>query len=97
MTGVWVDPTRPTARKIAALGVKSSRWVTMHGFAFNVDPDLSYFGMIVPCGIVDRGVTSLAREIGRPVTVAEVAPRVQAHLTELFGWELIEDMLPCSE
>jgi lipoyl(octanoyl) transferase len=51
----------------------------------------------VPCGIVDRGVTSLAREIGRPVTVAEVAPRVQAHLTELFGWELIEDTLPCSE
>ena len=97
LTGVWVDPTRPTARKIAALGVKSSRWVTMHGFAFNVDPDLSYFGMIVPCGIVDRGVTSLAREIGRPVTVAEVAPRVQAHLTELFGWELIEDTLPCSE
>jgi lipoyl(octanoyl) transferase len=97
LTGVWVDPNLPTARKIAALGVKSSRWVTMHGFAFNVDPDLSYFGMIVPCGIVDRGVTSLAREIGRPVTVAEVAPRVQAHLTELFGWELIEDTLSCSE
>jgi lipoyl(octanoyl) transferase len=97
LTGVWVEPDRPTARKIAALGVKSSRWVTMHGFAFNVDPDLSYFGLIVPCGIVDRGVTSLARELGRPVAVADVAPAVRDHLTELFGWDLQLNELPFSE
>ena len=62
-TGVWLDVGKPTVRKICALGVRSSRWVTMHGFAFNVNTDLSYFENIVPCGIADKSVTSLQEEL----------------------------------
>lgn len=73
LTGVWLDPEHPTrARKIAALGVKCSRWVTMHGFAFNVNSDLSYFSNIVPCGITDKAVTSLHLETGRVMNMEEV-------------------------
>ena len=64
-TGVWFDVGTPKARKICALGVKSSRWVTMHGFAFNINSDLSYFGNIIPCGITDKSVTSLQKELGK--------------------------------
>ncbi len=94
LTGVWLgfedDPNQNSARKICAMGVKASRWVTMHGFAFNVNTDLSYFNHIVPCGITDKAVTSLAAELGREVPLEEVADKVQRHLFELFGMELIE-------
>ena len=63
-TGVWVDPMMPSSRKIAALGVRLSRWCSMHGFALNVQPDLEHFGLIVPCGLHDRSVTSLKAELG---------------------------------
>ena len=90
LTGVWVDADQGLkARKIAALGVKCSRWVTMHGFAFNLNTDLDFFNLIVPCGINDRGVTSLAKESGRAIDEAEAANRLKTHLTDLFDWNLI--------
>lgn len=90
LTGVWVDAGQGLkARKIAALGVKCSRWVTMHGFAFNLNTDLDFFNLIVPCGINDRGVTSLAKESGRAIDEAEAANRLKTHLTDLFDWNLI--------
>ena len=91
LTGVWLDhDTLKNPRKICALGVKSSRWVTMHGFAFNVNVDLSYFGHIVPCGIDDKAVTSLHLELGRQVDVQEVKEKVKKHLATLFEMNLIE-------
>jgi lipoyl(octanoyl) transferase len=91
LTGVWLDhDTLKNPRKICALGVKSSRWVTMHGFAFNVNVDLSYFGHIVPCGIDDKAVTSLHLELGRRVDVQEVKGKVKKHLAALFEMNLIE-------
>ena len=91
LTGVWLDhDTIKNPRKICALGVKSSRWVTMHGFAFNVNVDLSYFGHIVPCGIDDKAVTSLHLELGRQVDVQEVKEKVKKHLAALFEMNLIE-------
>jgi len=88
-TGVWFDVGTPKARKICALGVKSSRWVTMHGFAFNINSDLSYFGNIIPCGIVDKKVTSLQQELGRELDFEEVRSKVKSHLIELFEMEII--------
>ena len=87
LTGVWLDwePGAPNPRKICALGVKCSRWVTLHGFALNVNPDLSYFGHIVPCGITDKAVTSLAQELGSAASVVEVRERLLPHLLALFG------------
>ncbi len=91
LTGVWLDhDTLKNPRKICALGVKSSRWVTMHGFAFNLNVDLSYFGHIVPCGIDDKAVTSLHLELGRQVDVQEVKEKVKKHLAALFEMNLIE-------
>jgi lipoyl(octanoyl) transferase len=87
-TGVWIDPETPRARKICALGVRASRWVTMHGFALNVNTDLSYFGNIVPCGINDKDVTSLARELGREVPLEEVKSLLKQHLSALFQMQL---------
>tara|TARA_B100000900_G_scaffold414783_1_gene442496 strand:+ start:1341 stop:2045 length:705 start_codon:yes stop_codon:yes gene_type:complete len=92
-TGVWLDVGKPTARKLCALGVRSSRWVTMHGFAFNVNTDLSYFGNIVPCGIVDKSVTSLKEELGYKLDIKEVKEKLKKHLTSIFEMNLIL-MLP---
>ena len=85
-TGVWIGPdaTGPE-RKICALGIRCSRWVTMHGFAFNLNTDLSFFDHIIPCGITDRGVTSLACEHRRPVDEADVRARLIRHFAEAFG------------
>ena len=88
-TGVWFDVGTSKARKICALGVKSSRWVTMHGFAFNVNSDLSYFGNIIPCGITDKSVTSLQKELGMEVDMNEVRKKLKVHLIELFEMEII--------
>ena len=89
LTGVWIDYESDNARKICALGVRSSRWVTMHGFAFNVHSDLSYFNHIVPCGIADKEVTSLEKEIGSKPDMSEVEEKLKGHLVELFGLLLI--------
>jgi len=88
-TGVWLDWDNPKARKICALGVRSSRWVTMHGFAFNVNSDLNYFTNIIPCGITDKAVTSLDKELGRPVEMKEAQEKMKKHLEVLFEMELI--------
>jgi lipoyl(octanoyl) transferase len=87
-TGVWLDVGKDSARKICALGVRSSRWVTMHGFAFNVNSDLSYFGNIIPCGISDKSVTSLSQELNKYVDIAEVKNKVKKHLVNLFKMKL---------
>lgn len=83
-TGVWLEPQTPRARKIAAMGIKCSRWVTMHGFALNVNVDLSYFSRIVPCGIVDKGVTSMALECGRPLPLADVKDALLRHARDVW-------------
>ena len=88
-TGVWFDVGTPKARKICALGVKSSRWVTMHGFAFNINSDLSYFGNIIPCGITDKSVTSLQKELGKEMDIDQVKNKVKSHLIDLFEMKII--------
>ena len=87
-SGVWLraGAGRPE-RKIAAIGIRVSRGVTMHGFALNCDVDLSWYDRFVPCGIADAGVTTLSEELGRDVTVAEVLPLVERHLSDLLAWE----------
>jgi lipoyl(octanoyl) transferase len=85
-TGVWIDPDGPNARKICAMGVKSSRWVTMHGIGFNVNSNLSYFSHIVPCGIEDKAVTSMERELGKPVDMDEVKKILKQELALQFDF-----------
>ena len=87
-TGVWVEPHSLRARKICAIGIRCSRFVTMHGFALNVNTDLDYFHYINPCGFRDKGVTSIAREIGREVPMPEVKKLVKRQFEALFGMEL---------
>jgi lipoyl(octanoyl) transferase len=88
-TGVWLDADHPLkARKICAMGVRASRWVTMHGFAFNINTDLNYFGNIVPCGISDKAVTSLDKELGHKVDEAEVKQKLKTHFADLFECEI---------
>lgn len=91
LTGVWVDfeEGAKDPRKICAMGVKSSRWVTMHGLALNVNTDLSYFEHIVPCGIDDKAVTSMQKELGHEVNMEEVRNRLTHHLATVFEMELI--------
>ncbi|MGB0914515.1 MAG: lipoyl(octanoyl) transferase LipB [Crocinitomicaceae bacterium] len=84
LTGVWIDGDKPTARKICAIGVKSSRWVTMHGIGFNVNSDLSYFSHIIPCGIQDKAVTSMESELGRKLDMQEIADVLKEKLATLF-------------
>ena len=88
-TGVWIDVGSNEARKICAFGVKSSRWVTMHGFAFNINTDLTYFNNIIPCGIIDKQVTSLKKELGKALDIQVVKEKLKIHLTSLFKMELI--------
>ncbi len=84
-TGVWLDIAHPAkARKICAMGVRTSRWITMHGFALNVNNDLSFFDFIIPCGIKEKQVTSLEKELGRKVDKKEVKAHIQKHFSELF-------------
>ncbi len=88
MTGVWVDIERPhRARKICAMGVRISRWVTMHGFALNVNTNLDYFQMIIPCGIANKEVTSMQRELGKPIDMEAVKRRLLHHFERNFGVE----------
>jgi lipoyl(octanoyl) transferase len=85
-TGVWLEPDRKgMERKICAMGVRCSRWVTMHGFAFNVNTDLSHFDAIIPCGIRDKKVTSLSAELGRTVPMDEVSEKVRLNFEKVFG------------
>ena len=89
LTGVWLDIDDPKkARKIAALGVKCSRWLTMHGFAFNVNTDLNYFNHIVPCGITDKKVTSLSNELGHEMDMDEVKRILLQELADVFQFEI---------
>ncbi|MCS6969228.1 MAG: lipoyl(octanoyl) transferase LipB [Cytophagales bacterium] len=91
LTGVWLDyQGQINPRKICAIGVRTSRWVTMHGFALNVNTNLDYFRYIVPCGIKDKAVTSLQAELGYAVPLQEVAKKMRHHLADLFQMELIE-------
>lgn len=89
-TGVWIEAHTPRARKICAIGIRCSRFVTMHGFALNVNTDLNYFHYINPCGFRDKGVTSIAQELGREISLQEVKERVKHHFVDLFGMELTD-------
>lgn len=85
-TGVWLGVGSPVARKICAMGVKSSRWITMHGLGFNVNADLKYFDYIVPCGISDKSVTSMQYELGRKIDMDELSEKLVVHLSNLFDF-----------
>ena len=96
-TGVWLDLGTPFVRKICAMGIRSSRWVTMHGFALNANVDLGYFDNIIPCGIRGKAVTSMEVELGKKVNISEVKELILKHFMQLFeveefcdNWELIE-------
>jgi lipoyl(octanoyl) transferase len=91
-TGVWIDASvKGRERKICAIGVRCSRWITMHGFAFNVNTDLSHFGNIVPCGIPNKKVTSLEKELGHPVPMEDVKEKMKSQFGKVFGVELIKN------
>jgi lipoyl(octanoyl) transferase len=87
LTGVWLDPEDESkARKICAIGIRCSRWVTMHGFAFNINTDLDYFKQIIPCGIEDKGVSSLQAETGREMSLSEVKEKLKNNFARVFGY-----------
>lgn len=88
-TGVWIGLEDGNERKICAMGVKASRWVTMHGLAFNINTDLNYFNYIIPCGIEDKGVTSLEKELGHPVEIDEVKTKFQHHIAAVFNIQYV--------
>jgi len=91
LTGVWIESEHPAkARKICAMGVRSSRWVTMHGLAFNVNTNLDYFNYIIPCGITDKAVTSLDKELGKKIDLNEVKTKLKKHFASLFQAEFLE-------
>lgn len=89
-TGVWIDPQIPgKERKICAIGIRCSRWVTMHGFAFNVNTDLQYFEQIIPCGIENKQVTTLEKELGRKVDMEEVKEKIKRNFSQVFHAQLL--------
>ena len=88
-TGVWLEPNSPNSRKICAIGVKTSRWVTMHGFALNVDTDLRYYDYIIPCGIRGKGITSINKEVKKIVSINEVKEKLLENLKKTFNANLI--------
>lgn len=90
LTGVWLDGDTDRARKICAMGVKSSRWVTMHGIGFNVNSDLSYFSHIIPCGINDKAVTSMQQELGKPLSMKEVSAVLKQKLADQFHFTYVD-------
>lgn len=90
LTGVWIDPNTEMARKICAMGVKCSRWITMHGIGFNVNSDLSYFSNIIPCGIDDKAVTSMENELGKKIAMEEVKSQLRKQMEVVFGFKSIE-------
>jgi len=90
LTGVWIEGETERARKICAMGVKSSRWVTMHGIGFNVNSDLSYFSHIIPCGIDDKAVTSMQQELGKPLSMSEVTNVLKQKLADQFRFKYVE-------
>ena len=90
LTGVWIDGNQPSARKICAIGVKSSRWVTMHGIGFNINSHLEYFNYIVPCGIDDKAVTSIKNEIGQSVDMEELKKKLKINLANIFNFDFIK-------
>ncbi len=93
MTGVWLDHiSKKNPRKICAIGVKTSRWVTMHGFAFNVNVNLDYFNNIIPCGITGKAVTSLDKELNKIMDMEEVAGKVKHHLANIFGFKIDKEI-----
>jgi lipoyl(octanoyl) transferase len=89
LTGVWIEAETPRARKICAMGVKSSRWVTMHGIGFNINTDLNYFSHIIPCGIDDKAVTSMKQELGIPISLEKVIAVLKQKFAEQFSFTYI--------
>tara|TARA_B100000214_G_scaffold374342_1_gene356806 strand:- start:1936 stop:2628 length:693 start_codon:yes stop_codon:yes gene_type:complete len=89
-TGVWIDVNTKNARKICAIGVKSSRWVTMHGFALNINTDLSFFKNIVPCGILEKGVTSMQKELRKELDIGEVKTKLIKNMSHIFEMNFIK-------
>jgi len=85
LTGVWIDAGKPSARKICAFGVRCSRWITMHGWALNVNTQLEYFNHIIPCGISDKAVTSMAKELGNNLNIDEVKSVLLKHFSDVFN------------
>ena len=91
LTGVWIEGEDPDkARKVCAMGVKCSRWVTMHGIGFNINTDLNYFNNIVPCGIVDKKVTSLEKELGRKIDMNEIKQKLMLHISNIFDFSYVK-------
>lgn len=91
LTGVWLDPENPVkARKICAAGVKCSRWITMHGIGFNVNTNLDYFNYIVPCGITDKAVTSIEKELGKPVNMDELKQKLMDNMANIFSFDYVK-------
>ncbi len=89
-TGVWIEPdVKGSERKICAMGIRCSRWITMHGFAFNINTDLDYFNYIVPCGIQGKQVTSLQKELGQSISMEEIRNKVRFNFEKVFDAELI--------